>query len=420
MPYALRTSPIVVVIVSFLSWFCLLFVNPSSLTAQAAPSSDPTPLALVLLRLERGDREGAARLLGENLPVTKSRLESVLGEVDRKFDEAGRFGATAGHDVHQQVLDRVLEDTRRYEKLFALYRTLSGDETLYKRLTARQLRIEGAHYTHAGEHACGDNLNWEEAQRLYHTAMERLEAGFALAKEVNDLRVMASAKNNMGSTLIRLIEPEKAIEAYNEGMLYANQVPGEMYKGLVNLNLGNTYVWTRDPDRSLAYSQSALEGFKKMGRGTWQSNAWMNIANAQLLQQKFASAWETMRVALDLATQSGEDRVRGRALLNLGMAGLQLKKPEAAAYILEAMEWYKGVTGKIYTPIEREAILQDGYRLLSQLARATGDEAAAAKYDKLFFESIGPDPDRYGKLRASPCFAIYTARPAASQPLAPQ
>jgi len=403
-----------------LLWFCLLFVNPSSLTAQAVPSSDPSPLATVLLRLERGDTKGAARLLGENLPVTKARLEGVLDDVDRKFDEAGRFGATAGHDVHQEVLDRLIEENLRYEKLFDLYRNLSDDETLYKRFEARRWRIEGAFYTHGGEHACGDNMNWEEAQRLYHTAMERLEAGFALAKEANDLRVMASAKNNMGSTLIRLLEPERAIAAYNEGMRYANQLPGEMYKGMVNLNLGNTYVWTRDPDRSLAYSQSALESFKKMGRGTWQSNAWMNIANAQLLQQKFASAWETMRVALDLATQSGEDRVRGRALLNLGMAGLQLKKPEAAAYILEAMEWYKGVTGKIYTPIEREAILQDGYRLLSQLARATGDEAAAAKYDKLFFESIGPDPDRYGKLRASPCFAIYTARPAASQPLAPQ
>ena len=417
MSYRFRTRSLVGMNVSFLLGSCLLFVNPPRVTAQPVPSSDPSPLATVLLRLERGDREGAARLLRENLPVTKNRLEGVLAEVDRKFDEAGRFGATAGHDVHQEVLDRVIELSRSYEPLFDLYRTLSNDEILYKRLVARRLRIEGAHYTHAGEHACGDNLNWEEAQRLYHAAMERLEAGFTLAKEVNDLRVMASAKNNMGSTLIRLIEPEKAIEAYNEAMRYANQVPGEMYKGLVNLNLGNTYVWTRDPDRSLAYSQSALESFKKMGRGTWQSNAWMNIANAQILQQKFSSAWETLRIALDLAMQSGEDRVRGRALLNLGMAGLQLKKPEAAAYIQDAMEWYKGDTGAIYTPIEREAILQDGYRLLSQLAKATGDEQAAEKYMKQFFESLGSDHDRYGKLRTSPCFAIYQARPAREQSL---
>ena len=250
--------------------------------------------------------------------------------------------------------------------------------------------------------------------------MKGWKGGFALAKEANDLRVMASAKNNMGSTLIRLLEPEKAIEAYNEAMGYADQVPGEMYKGLVRLNLGNTYVWTRDPDRSLTYSQAALTSFKKMGRGTWQANALMNIGNAQLLQQKFSSAWETMRIALDLAKQAGEDRVRGRALLNLGMAGLQLKKPEAAAYIQEAMEWYKGITGEIYTPIEQEAILQDGYRLLSQIAKATGDQAAGEKYDKLFFESIGPDPDRYGKLRTSPCFAIYQARPASSKPVARQ
>ena len=124
-----------------LLWFCLLFVNPSSLTAQAVPSSDPSPLATVLLRLERGDTNGAARLLGENLPVTKARLEGVLADVDRKFDEAGRFGATAGHDVHQEVLDRLIEENLRYEKLFDLYRNLSDDETLYKRFEARRWRI---------------------------------------------------------------------------------------------------------------------------------------------------------------------------------------------------------------------------------------------------------------------------------------
>ena len=53
-----------------------------------------------------------------------------------------------------------------------------------------------------------------------------------------------------------------------------------------------------------------------------------------------------------------------------------------------------------------------GHGLLVLIGVQNGDESAADKYDKQFFETLGPDPDRYGNLRASPCFAIYQARPA--------
>jgi tetratricopeptide (TPR) repeat protein len=373
-------------------------------------------LSLILVRLDAGDVAGAERLLGENMPVTKRRLEEKIAEFDQKFDELGRSGATGGHDVHTAVLQAFIDEVRRHEKLFEAYRRLSSDEALYKRAQARSLRFEGAYYTHFGEDACGDDLDWEEAQERYHVAMEKLQAAFALAKEFNDLRLMASAKINIGSTWIRLIEPEKAIQAYEEAMRYAQQLGGDMYPGLINLNLGNTYVWLGDPAKSLPYSEASLAAFRRMGRGTWQANAAMNLANAYLRQQKFSTAWETMSLSLELAKRSGEDRIRGRALLNLGMVAWQLKRPEAAALIQEGLDWYAGEGKEIYTPIEREAVAQDGLRLLSQIARDNGDEEAAEKYNRLFFEAVGPDPDRYGALRASPCFEIYKARPVKQAP----
>lgn len=391
---------------------CLLATGQIPLKAQVGPSSDPVPLVIILTRLDKGDVAGAERLMSDNLPVMKQRLEEVIKGFDEKFDELGRSGATAGHDVHTEVLQQFIDEVTRYEKLFDVYRRLSGDQTLYKRVEARRMRFEGAYYTHYGEDVCGEELNWEEAQRRYNKALELLNGAFAIAKEVNDVRLMASIKNNVGSTFIRLVQPEKAVQAYEEGMRYANQLPGEMYKGLVNLNLGNTYVWIGEAEKSLRYSQPALASFKKMGRGTWQANAQMNIANAYMRQQKFSDAWESMRVALELAKQSGEDRIRGRALLNLGMVGVQLKKPEATAMIQEALDWYAKEGKDVYTTIEREAVQQDGLRFLSRIARDNGDQAAAEKYDKQYFESLGPDPDRYGKLRASPCFAIYKGRPA--------
>ncbi len=399
--------------VLFLSW-CVGYSpgwNSGLLEAQVTPSSDPVPLMILLTKLDQGDVAGAERLMGENLEVMKQRLEGVLGELDQEFDHLGRYGATAGHEVHTEVLENFLEEVGRYAKLFDVYRRLSGDDVLYKRIEARRLRFEGALYTHAGEDACGDHLDWEEAQEIYNLALQRLQAGFALAEEVDELRVMVSAKNNMGSTLIRMVQPDRGLAAYQEALRLANQLGGDMYPGMIRMNIGNTHVWVGEPDLSMAYLEPALAAFKRMGRGTWQANAMLTIGNVYLRQGKFASAWETLGVTLELAKQSGEDRVRGRVLMNLGMAGLQLKKPEAMAFIQEGLEWYAGPNGKVYPDIEREVMLQDGLRLLSRVARETGDEALAEKYMKEFFESVGPDPDRYEVVRASPCVAIYKAMP---------
>ena len=397
-------------------FFCWLGGNPwgsnrGLLEAQVAPSSDPVPLVILLTKLDQGDVAGAERLMGENLEVVKQRLEGVLGELDRQFDQLGRYGATSGHEVHTEVLENFLEDVGRYTKLFEVYRGLSGDEVLYKRIEARRLRFEGALYTHAGEDACGDHLDWEEANEFYNLALQRLQAGYALAEEVEELRVMVSAKNNMGSTFIRMVQPDRGLAAYQEALRLATRMGGDMYPGMIRMNLGNTHVWVGEPDLSMAYLEPALAAFQRMGRGTWQANAMLTIANVHMRQGKFASAWESLGVALELATQSGEDRVRGRVLMNLGMAGLQLKKPEAMAFIQEGLEWYAGPNGQVYPDIEREVMQQDGLSLLSRVARETGDEALAEKYMKEFYESVGPDPERYEEVRASPCFAIYKAMP---------
>lgn len=380
---------------------------------QAGPSPDPAPLIILLNKLDHGQTEDAERLMRDNLAVTHQRLEEVLAERDARFDELGRFGATSGHEVHQEVLQEFQEENLRYARLFDLYRRLTGDETLYKRFEARRLRYEGAFLTHAGEDRCGDHLDWDGARQLYRQALERLEAGFALAQQVRDTRLMASAKINMGSTLIRLLEPEQAIAAYEEGMRYADQLPGEMYKGMVRLNLGNTYVWIVQPEKSLDYAQAALESFKKMGRGTWQANAMMVIANAQMEQQQYASSWETMRMALELAVQSGEDRVRGKALLNLGTLALLLKRPEAAEYVRQAMEWYQD-HGEVYTALEREIVQMNGWMTLSRIAEEQGKPEEAQRYRQELAKRLQASPGRYEQLRGSPCYALYKANPSNS------
>src|SRR5262249_29141482 len=120
--------------------FCCLGTGSNLLMAQAKPSPDPVPLIIILTRLDKGDPAGAERLMRDNLPVMKKRLEEKIAEFDEKFDELGRSGATAGHDVHTEILQQFIADVTRQEKLFDLYRRITGDEVIYKRVEARRLR----------------------------------------------------------------------------------------------------------------------------------------------------------------------------------------------------------------------------------------------------------------------------------------
>ncbi|MGH9782950.1 MAG: tetratricopeptide repeat protein [Terriglobia bacterium] len=403
---SLRTLPWQIEIVAIvLAWLGLAGVPA---VAQAPGEEDPALVRILVWQLERGDTAAAERLLQENLTRIKPRLEAVIQEIDREFDIIGRFGAVSirfgpGYTALE-------ESNRRHEPLFALYRRLGGDTALYQQFEARKLRIEGAHLTNEAEILCGENLDWERAKELYETALMRLDAAFAIAREQRDLRMMASAKTNIGSTLIRLGKPKEAFQAYEEGLRYSEQMPGDLYKGLFRLNLANAYVWVGDPDRALPHVREALVIFRRIRRGTWEANALMTMGNAYLRQQRFADAWETLTLSLQVAKQSGEYRVYGRSLLNLGMAGLQLKKQEATALVEEAIELYRK-DDEVYPSIEREAVLQDGLRLLSQIARQAGNEALAEERMKQYYEFLGSNPDRYGEIRQSPCFEIYQARP---------
>ncbi|MBI1956727.1 MAG: tetratricopeptide repeat protein [Acidobacteria bacterium] len=379
---------------------------------QPHTEEDPAMARILLWQLDRGETAKAERLLRANLPQVEKRLEEMIQEIDRERDIAGRFGAVS--IWFGPGWGELAAKTQHYEKLFDFYRRISGNENLYKRFEVRKLRVEGAHYTNQGETTCGTNLDWEGAQKLYRQAIDSLEKAFLIVREQKDFRMMASIKDNIGSTQIRLLHPQEALRAYMEGLPYADQLDGDLYKGLLRLNLANVYVWIGEPERALPYAQEAINIFRKIGRGTWEANAMMTLGNAYLRQQKFSSAWETLHLTLQKAQQSGEYRVYGRTLMNLGAAGLQLKKQESQSLLEQGVAWYKE-DNEIYPAIEREAVLQDGLRLLSQLSQQAGKQSQGEQYIKEYLEMLGSDPNRYQTLRQSPCFAIYMARPVAEK-----
>src|SRR3990170_298267 len=119
---------------------------------------DPAFIRILLWQLERGEAVRAEEILKANLARIKPRLEAVISDIDREFDILGRFGAVSIY--FGPGYGDLETSNERYQKLFAMYRRLSGDESLYKRFEARRLRVEGAHFTNQGEIECGDHLDW--------------------------------------------------------------------------------------------------------------------------------------------------------------------------------------------------------------------------------------------------------------------
>ena len=65
--------------------------------------------------------------------------------------------------------------------------------------------------------------------------------------------------------------------------------------------------------------------------------------------------------------------------------------------------------------IEREVIVQQALQMLNQLAQKIGDQQMQEKYARQYAEAAAAAPHSFSELRASPCFAIYMARPAPSR-----
>src|SRR5581483_8727489 len=163
--------------------FALNALIAPALGAQTRPSASPVPapvlaeddpalVPILVWQLEKGYNQQAEELLRANLTRIKPRLEAVVQDIDRQFDTLGRFGAVSIY--FGPGYGELEASNNRYERLFALYRKLGGDENLYQRFEARRLRVQGANYTNQGEIACGDHLDWAKAQQLYASALDSL------------------------------------------------------------------------------------------------------------------------------------------------------------------------------------------------------------------------------------------------------
>ena len=341
----------------------LTFVLSGPLSAQTPPSPSSTPLVARIVSLqEKGDDAAAKRLVSRNVAPLGVELATVLEEIDRDFDDMSRQKARS--DVLEKRFDQLESDLVRYDKVFRLYRQVTGNQKSLRSFKAKALRIEGARHTTRGD-MFWDRLEYSQALEEYSAAIAKLQEAIPLARLVEDQRLIGSCLNNIGYAAISKGNEAEGLRNYAAALKLAEHRQDDVYRGLYNLNLGVFYLSTGKPQESLRYSLAATAFTQRAGRKTWEANTLLNLGSAHLALGNKEEAQSYLRKALEKATEANDRRSRGRVLFNLALiASASGRHSEAASQMEDALKWYEN-NDDVYSHAERTVLQYQGLGLLA-------------------------------------------------------
>ena len=234
------------------------------ISAQTPPSSSATPLVAQIVSLqEKGDDAAAKRLVSRNAGRLGVELTTVLEEIDRDFDDMSRQKARS--DVLEKRFDQLESALVGYDKVFRLYRQVTGNQKSLRSFQAKALRIEGARRTTRGD-MLWDRLEYAQALEEYSSAIAKLQEAIPLARLVEDQKLIGSCLNNIGYAAISKGNKAEGLRNYSEALKLAEHRKDDVYRGLYNLNMGVFYLSTGKPRESLRYSLAANALTQKTGQ----------------------------------------------------------------------------------------------------------------------------------------------------------
>lgn len=340
----------------------LAFAGASS--AQAPAPSPDTPLVARIVSLqEQGDAGGARRVVSRNTRRLGLELTKVLEEIDRDFDDMSRQKLRS--DLLEKRFDQLGVALGRYEKVFRLYRQVTGNQKSLRSFQAKALRIDGARHTTRAD-LLWDRLEYTQALGEYSSAIAKLQEAIPLARLVEDQKLIGSCLNNIGYASISKGDEAAGLRHYSEALKLAEHRRDDVYRGLYNLNLGVFHLSTGKPQESLRYSLAAAALTQKTGRKTWEANTLLNVGSAHLALGHKEEAQDYLQKALDKATEANDRRSRGRVLFNLALlAAASGRHPEAAFRMEEALKWYAD-NEDVYSHAEQTVLQYQGLGLLSK------------------------------------------------------
>lgn len=179
-------------------------------------------------------------------------------------------------------------------------------------------------------------------------------------------RSLCIALNSIGNINLTLNQPQKALEVFNQSLLYEQQRNNDLGIAINYENIGLAYQLLGKPDVALSYFQKSLQHNKKINSVIGQSICYNSIGDIFLLKDKPYEALSSYKTALSLSSKTNDEYHISQAHANLGRTYLKIGNlKEALPQIV--------IFNEIAKKTESGTLLAESYKLLSTYYEKLGD-----------------------------------------------
>ena len=186
----------------------------------------------------------------------------------------------------------------------------------------------------------GDTDDFDAALRHYTAALEK-------ARALSDKAGEAEALRQAGNVFLRLGQPPKAAEFFEQALPLFRQAGDKAGEAKVLNSIGVFYNTTGQPQKALEFYQQALPLFRQVGNKVGEANALNNIGIFYKTTGQPQKALEFFQQALPLHRQAGDKEGEARDLGNIGVVYDLTGQPQKALeFHQQALLLYRQVGNK--------------------------------------------------------------------------
>ncbi|UII27707.1 tetratricopeptide repeat-containing sensor histidine kinase [Fulvivirga maritima] len=278
--------------------------------------------SLRALILNADDTVKIKGLISLSMAYQNSDLDSALYYAERCLHEAEALGHKESLGDALINLGRLKRDKGQYDvALEYIFKSLN----IYKELSD-SVRIGNA--INDISIVYGYSGDWEKALQYFTEALHMFQ-------KVNDLKGEAQALNNIGLVYLQYFDDLEKAEEYFLKSLEIKQARGDKKDlGTAYGNLGKIMEENKQYDRALDYYRIAGNLYIEVNNDIFLIENRLDIANVYLQTGKLHQAYDTARVALDLAIKTHSNIALENASNTLmRIAELQGDYEKAYAYL---------------------------------------------------------------------------------------
>lgn len=173
----------------------------------------------------------------------------------------------------------------------------------------------------------------------YPQALEQSNNTLAIARELNDNKLISRCLNNIGLIYRRINNFELSAKYYIECLEFREKINDN--KGIINTynGLGTLFKRMKDIDKAIYYYQKGLEMARNDSAMLMIGVFHQNLGLIYYENNQADTAWHYISTALEIFRQANNEDQMAFALNNLGLTAQKIGETEQArGFLLEALE----------------------------------------------------------------------------------